>query len=166
MEYGAGLIGITVNCTELMRAGEVGDEEATAASAALTVMLDIWGEKNAKAESIANALEGLDGKRLDRPTAHSVGKLFQKKLVGRPAWIGDGAAVATLKKSVGHNANTYRIHVAASGEDQTHSPHFPHSPSGGDGQMGNFGKRGKDLAVNEVVSSDSKRAKAGWSGRL
>ena len=122
--------------------------------------------EKAQAEALADALGELVGKRLERPTAHSVGKLFQKKLVGRPAWIGDGAAVATLKKSVGHNANTYRIHVAASGEDQTHSPHFPHSPSGGDGQMGNFGKRGKDLAVNEVVSSDSKRAKAGWSGRL
>ena len=31
MEYAAGLIGVTVDCTELMRAGEVGDEEATAA---------------------------------------------------------------------------------------------------------------------------------------
>ena len=34
----------------------------------------------------------LVGKRLDRPTAHSIGKLFQKRLVGRPAWVGDGQA--------------------------------------------------------------------------
>jgi hypothetical protein len=87
MEYAASLIGITVNCTELMKAGEVGDEEATAASVALTAMHEIWGndpftakevvealtsehaDDQAKAELIANALEGLDGKRLDRPTA-------------------------------------------------------------------------------------------------
>ena len=112
MEYAASLIGITVNCTELMKAGEVGDEEATAASVALTAMHEIWGndpftakevvealtsehaDDQAKAELIANALEGLDGKRLDRPTAHSVGKLFQKRLVDRPAWIGDGQTVA------------------------------------------------------------------------
>ena len=43
MEYAAGLIGTTVNCTELMRAGEVGDEEASAVSAALTILREIWG---------------------------------------------------------------------------------------------------------------------------
>ena len=43
MEYAAGLLGTTVNCTELMRAGEVGDEEASAASAALTILREIWG---------------------------------------------------------------------------------------------------------------------------
>jgi hypothetical protein len=43
VEYAAGLIGTTVNCTELMRAGEFGDEEASAASAALTIIHGIWG---------------------------------------------------------------------------------------------------------------------------
>jgi hypothetical protein len=139
-EYAAGMIGTTVNCIELMRAGEVGDEEASAASAALTIMREIWGDgaftamdvvkamtpamqawststnledaDKTKAEAVADALGELVGKRLDRPTAHSIGKLFQKRLVGRPAWIGDGQAVATLKKSTGHNANTYRIDVS------------------------------------------------------
>ena len=97
----------------------------------------------AKAEAIADALGELVGKRLDRPTAHSIGKLFQKRLVGRPAWIGDGQTVATLRKSTGHNANTYRIDVSVPGQDldassaktfsfanpgQEHSPHSPHSP--------------------------------------
>src|SRR6516225_1454439 len=210
MEYAASLIGTTVNCTELMRAGEVGDEEASAASAALTIMREIWGDSaftamdvvkamtpemqwsaptkedadKAKAEAIADASGELVGKRLDRPTAHSIGKLFQKRLVGRPAWIGDGQAVATLKRSAGHNANTYQILVSATGQDLTSnsSPntlsfadacrrHFPHSPQSppldpGDGEMGNEGKGGKDIPVNEVVSSNFKRAKAGWSGRL
>jgi hypothetical protein len=181
MEYAAGLIGTTINCTELMRAGEIGDEEASAASAALSIMREIWGDVAFTAmdvvramtlemhsEALAEALGELVGKRLDKPTAHSIGKLFQKRLVGRPAWIGDGQAVATLKKSVGHNANTYRIHVAASGEDEKHSPYSPHSPNGnpGEGDPGNEGNEGKDFPISEAVSSNFKGAKAGWSRRL
>ena len=51
---------------------------------------------------------------------------------------------------------------------QKHSPHSPHSPNRtpGDGELGNDGNEGKDFPVNEVVSSNFKRAKAGWSGRL
>src|SRR5215472_13159523 len=161
MEYAASLIGTTVNCTELMRAGEAEDEEASAVSTALTIMLGIWGERTftsmdvVKAmtvemhpedaeKPICDALGELVGKRLDRPTARSIGKLLTKRLVGRPAWIGDGQVVATLKRSVGHNANTYQILVSASGQDltansspnafsfadacQRHSPHSPHSP--------------------------------------
>ena len=192
VEYVASLIGTNVNCTELMRAGEGEDEEALAVSTALTIMLEIWGKRTftsmdvvkammvemhttdaekAKAEAIGDALGELVGKQLDRPTARSIGKLLTKRLVGRPAWIGDGQA-ATLKRSVGHNANTYQILASASGQDadayQKHSPHSPHSPpqDPGDRETGNEGKGGKDIPVNEVVSSNFKRAKAGWGGRL
>ena len=112
----------------------------------------------AKAEAIADALGELVGKLLDRPTAHSIGKLFQKRLVGRPAWIG-GGQFATLRKSTGHNANTYRIDVSVPGQDdassaqtfssansgQEHSPDSPHSPrrSPSDAQLGKRGKGGK-----------------------
>ena len=131
-----------------------GDEEASAASAALTIMHGIWGDGAFTAmdfvkamtlemhsEALAEALGELVGKRLNKPTAHSIGKLFQKRLVDRHAWIGDGEAVATLKKSVGHNANTYRIHITASGEEQKHPPHSPHSPNRdpGESEMGNEG---------------------------
>jgi hypothetical protein len=184
-----------------MRAGEGEDEEASAVSTALTIMLEIWGERTftsmdvvkamivemhtegaekAKAEPIGDALGELVGKRLDKPTARSIGKLLTKRLVGRPAWIGDGQMVATLKRSVGHNANTYQILVSATGQDltansspntgscQRHSPHSPHSPprDSGDGEMGNEGKGGKDIPVNEVDSSNFKRAKPSWRGRL
>ena len=71
----------------------------------------------ARADAIADALGELAGKRLDRPTAHSIGKLFQKRLVGRPAWIGDGQSVATLRKFTGHGDNTYRIDVSAPRQD-------------------------------------------------
>jgi hypothetical protein len=44
---------------------------------------------------LAEALAELAGKRLDKPTARSLGKLFQKRLVGRPAWIDDGSGQQT-----------------------------------------------------------------------
>ena len=56
MEYAAGLIGMTVNCTELMRAGEVGDEEASAASAALSVLREIWGGRRFTARDVVKAM--------------------------------------------------------------------------------------------------------------
>jgi hypothetical protein len=175
MEYAAGMIGTTLNCTELMQAGEVGDEEASAVSAALTIMLKNWGDRTftamdvvkamtpemqiedpASADAIADALGELVGKRLERPTARSIGKLLSKRMVGRPAWIGDGQAFATLKKTTGHNANTYQIHVSASGQGansspnnpssadgcRKRSPHSPHSPpeDPGDGELGNEGR--------------------------
>jgi hypothetical protein len=146
-EYAAGLIGVNVDCTALMRAGEVGDEEASAASAALTVLHDIWGNRwftskevvqamtvdapgawptksdreKARAETLADALGELVGKRLDRPTARSLGKLFQKRLVGRPAWIGDGQMVATLRNDPGHNENRYQV-VPSPRRAQRHRP--------------------------------------------
>jgi hypothetical protein len=205
MEYAAGMIAATVNCTELMLAGEVGDEEASAVSAALTIMREIWGDgaftamdvvkamtpgmqmedaATTRADAIADALGELVGKRLDRPTARSIGKLLSKRLVGRPAWIGDGQTVATLKKSAGHNANTYRIHVSASEQDpvansspntlsfadarQKRSPHSPHSPppDPGDGESGNEGREGNDLGPNDVVSPNADKATPGWRGRL
>ena len=56
MEYAAGLIGVTVDCTELMRAGEVGDEEATAASAALSILHEIWGGRTFTARDVVKAM--------------------------------------------------------------------------------------------------------------
>ena len=185
MEYAAGLLGTTVDCTELMRAGEVGDEEATAASAALTILQEIWGAAaftardvvkamtpsrrawstltnveeadKARAEAIADALGELVGRRLDRPTAHSIGKLFQKRLVGRPAWIGDGQTVATLRKFTGHGENTYRVECRLRGKTMTprpptlsplpistkNIPHIPHIPRANNRAMATWGKRGK-----------------------
>jgi hypothetical protein len=112
MEYAAGLLGIEVNCTELMRAGEAGDQEASATSAALTILHKTWpmGGFSAKdvvkvieakevkglapaavdeaakkqGEALADALGEVNGRRLERPTAHKIGKLFQKHLVAGP----------------------------------------------------------------------------------
>jgi hypothetical protein len=114
MEYAAALLGTRVDCTKLMRAGEAGDEEAAAVTAALSILRKTWDGKKftakevakaiapikngaplvpsdsedtaiATAEALADALDELAGKRLDRPTARRIGKLFQKCLVDRPA---------------------------------------------------------------------------------
>jgi hypothetical protein len=178
VEYAAGLLGIDVDCTELMRLGEEDDEEAVAVSSALTIFHEIWGTgpftsqdvakamtiefdgwqkgaaEGARAEKISDALGELVGKRLDRPTAHSIGKLFQKRLVNRPAWIGDGQGV--LRRHQGHAENTYRVEVKGSrgsGDEETifagergpkHSQHSPHSPTPPPtaGDPGDVGKGG------------------------
>jgi hypothetical protein len=205
VEHAASLLGIKVDCTELMRVGEVEDEEASAVSAALTIIREILGgrtftamdvveamtpgthmddSETAKAEAIADALAELAGKQLERPSARSIGKFLGNRLVGRPAWIGDGQAVATLRRCKGHNANAYQIHISASGQDlspdrcpntvsftdsrRKHSRHSPHSParSPAGSEMGNGGKEGNEIDAGEGVLPNPKRATPGWSGRL
>ncbi len=56
VEFAAKLAGITVDCTELLRAGEVGDEEASAVSAAITILREIWGEKNFTAKDVVKVM--------------------------------------------------------------------------------------------------------------
>jgi hypothetical protein len=132
VEFAAGLSGIKVDCTELLRAGEVGEEEASATSRALAILRKKWGSKPftaravvqelAKANSLiednadqaaelADALGDLIGKVLEKPTARSIGKLFQKHLTNRPAFIEDGNCVAVLRKKSDHRANEYEIEI-------------------------------------------------------
>jgi len=132
VEYAAGLLGISVDCTELLRAGEVGEEEASASSRVLAILEKRWGgrtfttrdvvkelakattlnEDDAEtASELADALGELIGKALEHPTARSLGKLFQKHLTNRPAWIDDGNGVAILRKTAGNRANEYKIEI-------------------------------------------------------
>ena len=170
MEYAAGLLNINVDCTELMRAGEAGDEEALATSAALTILYETfpknftakdvikviepkdikWAAEpseadkaaKAKAEALADALGELDGRRLDRPTAHKIGKLFQKRLVGRPALIGDNQIV-TLRRTKAHQENTYHVEVSSPAKSNPHNPHIPRVADQEVVGSGNVGKEGK-----------------------
>jgi hypothetical protein len=209
MEYAAALLGTRVDCTESMRAGEAGDEEAAAVTAALSILRKIWDGKKftakevakaiapikngaplvpsdsadsaiATAEALADALDELAGKRLDRPTAHRIGKLFQKCLVDRPAWLNDGGVVAVLRNYPGHQENTYTIEVGAAGQNtdyrpnlpRQHSPHSPLSPGrhSGNGSSGKEGKEGKVFAAtaaDAVNSMDAEEATPGrWSARI
>jgi hypothetical protein len=132
VEYAAGLLGINVDCTELLRAGEAGEEEASAASRVLAILKKRWGDKTfttrdvvkelakvnsmiedgaERAAELADALGELIGKALENPTARSIGKLFQKHLTNRPAWIDDGNGVAVLRKTAGDRANEYKVEI-------------------------------------------------------
>ena len=169
MEYAASLLGINVDCTELMRAGEAGDEEAAATSAALTILFEVFAAEKftakdvikiieakdikwadpaavdeaakAQAEALADALSELDGRRLD-PTTHKIGKLFQKRLVGRPALIAD-EQIATLRRTKGHQENTYQVEVSTLGKSNPHNPHIPRATDQEVVGSGNVGKEGK-----------------------
>jgi hypothetical protein len=184
MEYAAGLLGIKVDCTELMRAGEAGDEEASATSAALTILQEIWPDcrfsakqvvkaieakdikwlagpseaddaaktqaealadalaAKAQAEALDDALGELDGRRLDRPTAHKIGKLFQKRLVGRPALIRNDQ-IATLRRTKAHEENNYRVEVSTPGKNNPDNPDIPGGSGSTAVEAGNVGKDGK-----------------------
>jgi hypothetical protein len=131
---------------------------------AMTIKYDLLSApvsdaERARADAIRDALGELVGKRLDRPTAHSIGKLFQKRLVNRPARIGDEQAVATLRRHQGHAENTYRVEVKGSeaGNEETifagerrpkHSPLSPHSPTSPPATTGDPGNVGKDGNVS------------------
>src|SRR5262249_8422972 len=65
MEYAAGLLGIELNCTELMRAGEAADEEALATSAALTILHGIWPKDGFSAKDVVKVIETKDVKWLN-----------------------------------------------------------------------------------------------------
>jgi hypothetical protein len=197
IEFAAKLAGFAVDCAELMRAGEAEDEEASAVSAALSLFLEIWGSgafttkevsdamrsdpngngflspERERAAALASVLSELAGKRLDKATAHALGKLFQKRLVGRPAWIDGGQRFATLRKSLNHEANSYRVEVPAErhdipsedsracpGADMAKNnpdiPDFPGTTNGEDRRPGNVGKDGNVSRgfQDEVRSSD------------
>ncbi len=168
MESAAGLLGINVDCTELMRAGEAGDEEASATSAALTILFEVFAAEKftakdvikiieakdikwadpaavdeaakAQAQALADSLSELDGRRLD-PTTHKIGKLFQKRLVGRPALIVD-EQIATLRRTKGHQENTYQVEVSTLGKSNPHNPRIPRVADQEVVKSGNVGKEG------------------------
>ena len=165
MEYAAGLAGTPLDCTKLLLSGETEDEDAAGASAALNLLLEIFGtdrftskdvvgaislqpnqgdilkpaaELGGRGAALAEAVRELTERRSETPTARSLGKLFQKRLVGRPTWIGEGRRVATLLKSSGHSENTYRVQLtpsavtgAAVGENIPRIPDIPTEQSVG-----------------------------------
>ena len=146
VEHAAGLLDIGVDCTELLRSGEAEDEEASAASRVLAIFRKRWGdrpftaqkvvvalstansmvdESAEQAQELADALSELAGKTLDKPTSRSIGKLFQRHLTNRPAWIEDGNTVAVLRKESGHEANQYKVEIQGkpNGEEKPEPNH-------------------------------------------
>jgi hypothetical protein len=66
-----------------------------------------------RAAELADALGELIGKTLENPTAQRIGKLFQRHLTNRPAWMDDGNCVAVLRKISDDRAraNEYKIEI-------------------------------------------------------
>jgi hypothetical protein len=140
VEYAAGLFDIKVDCTQLLREGETQEEEASATSRALTALSRQWGakwfttrevvtflkdrmsllgeeDKAARAEALFDALSELIGKPLENPTARSIGKLFQKHLTNRPAFIEGESYSAVLRKLApdkNKDGNKYEVVVLRS----------------------------------------------------
>ena len=207
LEYAASLVGHPLDCAALMRAGEAVDEEAMATSAVLTLFREHWGSSyftakdvvkamdpeprpgslsggpsaadRGKAETLHDALAELCGRRLDRPTAHGIGKLLQKRLVNRPAWFGDGNQVAILKKVTGHAENRYRVELSVAGGGDSARPqkapprvgssaqnpplsqHSPtdHGPGGNVGNAGNV-----DVSFRSDVANSTGKPAADGQG--
>jgi len=130
VEYAAGLLGIDVDCTELLRAGEAGEEEASAISRVLGILKKRWDGKTFTtrevvkdltkvnfdgsaewAAELADALGELIGKTLENPTARSIGKLFQKHVTNRPAFVDEENCVAVLRKIAGNRENEYKVEI-------------------------------------------------------
>ena len=88
-----------------------------------------------------------------------------------PAASAPGRSI--LKRSAGHNANTYQIQLSGSGQEfaagsssgQTHSQHSPYSPGQGR-EDGGLGKEGKDFRVDGAASPNAKKAAPRSSARL
>jgi hypothetical protein len=139
VEYAAGLLDIKLDCTELLRLGESEEEETSATSRALTALYRQWGgrwfttrqlvlflgdrnslldeDKAARAEALFDALSDLIGKALENPTARSLGKLFQKHLTNRPAFMDGESCSAVLRKVTpdkNKDGNKYEIVVLRS----------------------------------------------------
>jgi hypothetical protein len=206
VEYAAGLLEIEVDCTQLLRVGEAGEEEASAASRALTVLRECWGEdsfttrlvvmtlaeagailesKVARAEALSDALGELIGKPLEKPTARSIGKLFQKYLTNRPVWLADGDAVAVLRKIPGHDANEYRVEISVPGQSSTSDPPGPAGEApdcdredaqsadmaaratGKAGKVGKVGNVSAAAGQDKIVFSDERAGECeGWRARI
>ena len=137
VEQAAALIGETIDCTALLQAGEDDDEETAAVNAMLSTLSGEFGEdpftardivkiieagivtfddpyrpasNKEKADRLLDAFGELLGRRLDRPTAGSIGKLLNNRLVDRPTLI-DKAKIATLKKYEQGHTGQYQISV-------------------------------------------------------
>jgi hypothetical protein len=132
IEHAAALLDIDFDCSELLRTGEAEDQDASAASRVLTILRKRWHDKTftarqvklaldaansdieasaEQAQALADTLAELADKPIDKLTAQGIGKLFQKSLTNRPAWI-DGDAIAVLRKaSSDHQENRYRVEV-------------------------------------------------------
>jgi hypothetical protein len=148
LEHAATLAGYEFDCGKLIKNSEVADPDVLAIEAILATFIEIWGVRRFTSADIVQQLPGdlhststdpvdrrrrdrlfdafcdLIGKELTRPTARSIGKLLQRYLVRRPAWLPDGR-VANLWRKQDHESNEYWVEVSAPVPSSTDIPDFP-----------------------------------------
>ncbi len=141
VEHAATLIGESIDCLSLLNAGESDDDETAAAATMLSTLRDEFGarpfaageivrlieagtasfgkyvepEAQEIAEHLLDAFGELLGRQLNRPTAGSLGKLLNNRLVDRPTRV-DASTVATLKAFKKDNTGYYEVHLTCSGD--------------------------------------------------
>jgi hypothetical protein len=137
VELAASLIGEIIDCIALLKASETDEDETSAASAMLSALKAQWGRSSFAAKDIIRIIEAgvpslgihadpfakekadrlmdafgeLLGRRLDRPTPGTIGKLLKNRLVDRPTFIDDSNVVATLKKFSEGHTNRYFVQI-------------------------------------------------------
>ena len=196
IEHAASLIGESVDCLALLKAGENDDDETAAAQAMLSTLRAEYGDKPFTAKAIVEIIEAGDtslgkypptaarnkadrlldafgemlGRRLDRPTAGSIGKLLNNRLVERPTRI-DANIFLTLKRYEKENTGQYFVKEGRSDIDpndttrapqsaETMSPMSPNSPDApinaksGRGDGGDRGDVSGDPAFGDIDNAD------------
>ena len=181
VELAASLIGETIDCVALMKAGDSRDDEAGAASTMLSALQAEFGDKEftakdivaildaggssdglfadagkkTKADRLLEAFSQLLGRRPNRPTAGTIGKILNNRLVDRPTFIDNSDVAVALRASWEKHTSCYRVQAlpgdsrnhttAGSATTETMSPISPISPRaahlqpmGGDGGHGDI----------------------------
>ena len=165
VELAASLIGKNVDCAALLMASESDDDETSAASSMLSTLKAEFGSSpftakdiigiieagapsvgipaaalaKEKADRLLDAFGEMLGRRLDRPTPGTIGKLLRNRLVDRPTFIDDTNLAAVLKATWEKHTSRYRVQIlpgggrkcsaAISAAAKTMSPISPTSPS-------------------------------------
>ena len=180
VELAASLIDCNIDCIELMKMGDSRDDEAGAASNMLSTLktefcnseftardiiaiLDSGSSplgmaadtaKRESADRLLDAFGQLLGRRLDRPTAGTIGKILNNRLVDRPTFIDDSDVAVVLKASWEKHTSRYRVQAlprdgldhatAGPSTTETMSPispiSLPAAHSQARGEMGDMGE--------------------------
>ncbi len=179
VELAASLINQGIDCTALMKAGDIRDDEAGAASAMLSTLQAEFGDtaftakdimaildagaasfgtdiaKKESADRLFDAFGQMHGRRLDRPTAGTIGKILNNRLVDRPTFVVDSDVAVVLKASWEKHTSRYRVQAlpgdgpnyttAGPATTETMSPISPISlPAAHSRAMGGDGGHGGD----------------------
>ena len=150
VELAASLIGETIDCIALTKAGDSRDDEAGAASIMLSTLKAEFGNeaftardiiaildagasspgmlvdaaKRESADQLLDAFGQLLGRRLDRPTAGTIGKILNNRLVDRPTFIDDPDVAVALKASWEKHTSRYRVQLLPA-DSQNHATAKP-----------------------------------------